>query len=207
MSREHTLRGRHLLLTALLGAWSGLAVLAGGWIGSRTTFDVQREQAQEAHRTEARIKRAAVYQAFLDAADAAIVPSFRAAERCAGHQCKPRQLEDTIGPQSERLTNAAEEVEFYGSSDAVLASARLVNAFPILLWNKREVAEAPPTDFNEQLEDAYQAFVRIMCREMSAEPRSTCPQTQRPMPSTLIPAQPGDYFRKRVGGGTITIYE
>ena len=112
MSREHTLRGRHLLLTALLGAWSGLAVLAGGLIGSRTTLDVQREQAQEAHRTEARIKRAAVYHAFLDAADAAIVPSFRAAERCAGHQCKPRQLEDTIGPQSERLTDAAEEVEF-----------------------------------------------------------------------------------------------
>src|ERR1700690_1811548 len=104
MSREHTLRGRHLLLTALLGAWSGVAVLAGRLIWSRTTLDIKREKAQEAHLTETRIKPAAVYHALLDAADAAIVPSFRAAERCAGHQCKPRQLEDTIGPQSERLT-------------------------------------------------------------------------------------------------------
>jgi hypothetical protein len=201
------MRGSHILLTALLGAWSGLAALGGGWIGSRTTLDVEREQAHEARRTEARTKRSAVYQAFLDAADAAIVPSFRAAERCAGHQCKLRQLEDAIGPQSQRLEDAAEKVEFYGSSQAVFASTRLMNSFPILLWNKREVAEAPPADFNEQIGDAYQAFARIMCKEVSAEPRSTCRQMRRPMPSPLIPMQSGDYFRERAGGRTITIYE
>jgi hypothetical protein len=203
---RNTLRGRHVLVTALLGAWSGVAALGGGWIGSRTALAVEREQAQEVRRTEARTKRAAVYNTFLSAVDAAIVPSFRAAEQCAGHRCKPQQLEGTIGLQSERVVDALSEVAFYGSSDANFASVGLVDSFPILLLNKREVAEAP-TRFNGQLEDAYQAFVRIMCKEVSAEPRSTCSQLLLPVPSTLIPTKPGDFFRKRVGGGTITIYE
>ena len=156
---------------------------------------------------EARTKRAAVYEAYLAAANADIAPAFRAAAMCTKRRCNHEALERTVGPPSERLIKAEEQVALYGSDRATNAAARLVNAVPILVLFKREIAQPPGANFGVRLESAYQDFARIMCEEISAEPRSHCSQLKLPTPPTLVVEKPATEARENVDGGRITIYE
>jgi hypothetical protein len=203
-------RTRQTLSTALLTGWAAIAALGGAWIGSHGASAVQREQAQEARHTEARAKRTAVYEGFLAAVNADVEPSFRAAASCAGRRCNHGHfghLERVDGPQSERLVNAYNQVALYGSDKATVAAAQLVNAFPILILSKRMVAQPAPANFSSQLGSAYQTFARIMCEEVSAEPRSKCSKLSLTVPPTLILTKPATEAREHVDGGIITIYE
>jgi hypothetical protein len=193
-----------VLLSGLLAA---LAAWGGSWIGSHGTLSVQREQAQETRRTEARAKRTAVYTSFFAAANAFVLPSFRAAERCTTRPCNLGDWERIVGNQSEALINAYDQVAFYGSYDGFIAAGRLVNSFPVLVLFKREVAQRTPGNLSAQLDASYQEFVRVMCQELNAEPRSNCAALQLPVPPTLVLTKSATEAREHLPGGAITIYE
>jgi hypothetical protein len=193
-----------VLLSGLLAA---LAAWGGSWIGSHGALSVQRNQAQETLRTEARTKRAAVYASFFAAANAFALPSFRAAESCATRRCDLGDWERIVGDQSEALINAYDQVALYGSYDGFIAAGRLVNAFPILVLFKREVAQRAPGNLSAQLEASYQEFVRVMCQELNAEPRSNCSELRLPVPPTLVLAKSATEAREHIPGGVITIYK
>jgi hypothetical protein len=193
-----------VLLSGLLAA---LAAWGGSWIGSHGALSVQREQAQETRRTEARAKRTAVYTSFFAAANTFVLPSFRAAEGCATRRCNLGDWERLAGNQSEALINAYDQVALYGSYDSFIAAGRLVNAFPILVLFKREVAQRTHGNLGAQLDASYQEFVRIMCRELDAEPRSNCAELLLPVPPTLVLAESATEAREYLPGGVITIYK
>jgi hypothetical protein len=95
----------------------------------------------------------------------------------------------------------------YGSYDGFIAAGRLVNAFPILVLFKREVAQRTPGNLSAQLEASYQEFVRVMCQELNAEPRSNCAELRLPVPPTLVLTKPATEVREHLPGGAITIYK
>lgn len=192
-----------VLLSGLLAA---LAAWGGSWIGSHGALSVQREQAQETRRSEARTKRTAVYASFFAAANAFVRPSFRAAEVCATRRCNLDDWERIAGDQSETLIKAYDQVAMWGSNKGFSAAGRLVDAFPILVLFKREVAQRTPGNLGAQLEAAYQEFVRVMCQELSAEPRSNCTELRLPVPPTLVLTKPATEARENLHGGVIMIY-
>jgi hypothetical protein len=193
-----------VLLSGLLAA---LAAWGGSWIGSHGALSVQREQAQETRRIEARAKRTAVYTSFFAAANAFVLPSFRAAEGCATRRCNFGDWERIVGNQSEALINAYDQIAVYGSYDGFIAAGRLVNAFPILVLFKREVAQRAPGNLGAQLDASYQEFVRVMCREQDPEPRSNCAELLLPVPPTLVLTKPATEAQEHLPSGVIKIYK
>jgi hypothetical protein len=211
MSNEHRRRptstARQAVATVLLsGLMAAIAALGGSWIGSHGALAVQREQAQEARRTEARTKRTAVYESFLTAANAFAVPSVRAAEKCVEGPCNFADWQGIAGDQSEALMNAYDQVALYGSFRGFIAAGRLVDTFPMLLLFKREVARRTSGDFSTEFEAAYQTFARVVCEEVNAEPRSNCSKLLLPAPPTLSLAKRATEVREHLPGGVITIY-
>lgn len=187
-----------LLLTAIAG-WSG------AWIGTLGSSAIQSDQAQEARRIDARTKRAAAYERFFEAINAAAVPSVQAAESCAARRCKVADWQQMVGAGDEALRSAYYQVGIYGSFRAYAAAGRLVATLPGQVWFKRELTQPNGGDLSTQFEAAYQEFVQTMCEEVNAEPRPSCPELKVPPPPTLMLPKQATEASERIHGGTITI--
>jgi len=177
------------LIAAAIGLVGGLT---GAYLGAHATIVTQREQAQESRNAESRTKRATVYEDFLVAtnnyavADArteiivvarcgrGALASDRRPVRKRHFKCDPPvgfglAVSKTRGAFQEALN----EVYVYGSLAGVSAAERIAKTLP-----PSEVGTAytfnlaPVNDFS--LTAAYDGLLRVMCREVTAEPRSHC---------------------------------
>jgi hypothetical protein len=123
------------------------------------------------------------------------------------YTCNLDDWERLVGDKSEALINAYDQVAVYGSYDGFIAAGRLVDAFPILVLFKREIAHRSSDNLSAQLEASYQDFARVMCQELNTEPRANCTELRLPVPPTLVLTKPATEGREQIPGGEITIYE
>jgi hypothetical protein len=195
--------GASLLLGGLATA---SAAWGGAWIGSHGAAAVQRDQAHEARRIDARGKRAAAYERFFAAINASAVPSVRVAERCAERRCSFAYWQRMVGDRNEALRRAYDQVALYGSFRGYAAAGRLVGTLPAQVWFKRELTRPNGGDLTTEFEGAYQEFVRTMCEEVNAEPRPSCSKLRLPAPPTLMLTKPATEASERLRGGVVTIY-
>jgi hypothetical protein len=191
------------LITGLI---TPLAAWGGSWIGSHGAAAVQRDQAHEARRIDARAKRTTAYERFFLAINTVAVPIVRAAQRCGEHGCGRAEWERAAGDGSDTLMSAYDQVALYGSYRGYVAAGRLVGSLPALVLYKRELTIPRGEDLSAQFEHAYQEFVQTMCEEVNAEPRPSCSKLKLASPPTLILSKQAAKRREQLPGGVITIY-
>ncbi len=163
--------------------------LGGAYFGARATVDTQEAQFREAQMTTARNQRAKVYTSFLAAAnqyasdDATATTTIRAdcrnshALRPIYHVTCKHLPSNFLVPVSEArfaFQGALNEVYVYGSARGVLAARRVAGALPRSLIGLSATVPPLKTINEGALTDAYDAFLKVMCQEVSAEPRSKC---------------------------------
>jgi hypothetical protein len=143
--------------------------LCGSVIGGFVSIRSVRDQIREERFAEVRSRRADAYPRLLDAATRMARTQlivFRRGSRCRPNPClsEVRRLE----PSSESYARAANEVFVYGSDEAFNAERRIAQQ----LWPAADVS----TQGLDQaaFDRAYVAFQRVMCRELSADPRPGC---------------------------------
>jgi hypothetical protein len=176
-------------LVPLLAAAIGLAGgLLGAHFGAEATITTQREQAHEARRSEARVKRAKVYSDFLAAADSfesksryftytihrrvSKGGSVRAACRRAKICGLPRALFDAYSSARSNFQGALNQVYVYGTPRGVRAARELAGGLPPALYKPGSFSIGDvdePVFFR-----GYNAVLDTMCAEVSADPRPTC---------------------------------
>jgi hypothetical protein len=185
---------------------TAIAAWGGSWIGSHGAAAVQRDQAHEARRIDARAKRTTAYERFFVAINAFAVPMVRAAQRCIERRCSFAEWERAAGDGSDQLMSAYDQVALYGSYRGYAAAGRLVGTLPALVLYKRELTIPNGDHLSTQFEHAYQEFVRTMCEEVNAEPRPSCSKLKLASPPTLILSEQATKAREQLRGGVITIY-
>lgn len=164
------------LIAALLGLGGGLA---GAYLGARATITTQREQSREDRRADARTQRAKVYTDFLAAANSSAVAVARVASSCKvvrrGRATCNLRGGVAVRAAKARYTfqGALNQVYVYGSARGVLAARDVAKALPPSYVGTRYTFHIQPID-DASFKAAYNAFLDVMCREVSAEPRSTC---------------------------------
>lgn len=173
MSKGESSTNREVALVLI----AGLIGFGGAWLGSRATVSTQRDQAQEARQAEARDKRALTYSRFLNVStryfDAAEAIEDALPRRCSrnGITCETNaQIEDLLRVRP-IFRNALNQVYVYGSSRSVEA------ARDVLATLSNPLDNAIPTagvEDHSKYEQTYDAFLNVMCREVSADPRPTC---------------------------------
>lgn len=160
-----------------------LGALLGALIGGGVTYITTRDQADETRSAEARTRRADAYTELLAASGV-----LRRAEEapCPRNDDDPSQNingEDfacaidkghKITAAEAQYRRDAVDVFVYGSDPAVEAegglAAILLTTDPLTPGAVLVRPRATPAEY----EGAYAAFERVMCREVSADPRAGC---------------------------------
>ncbi len=168
------------LIAAVLGLGGGLA---GAYLGAHATIVTQREQLQASRSAEARTKRATVYAQFLAASNRYAVETTQALSilrKCAHAGPRRPFLCSSLGKQAGPAQNARYEfqgaltdVYVYGSTTGVRAALNVADTLPPSVGHLNGHISLVPIS-EVVFTRTYQAFLSVMCREVSAEPRSTC---------------------------------
>ncbi len=165
------------LIAAGLGLGGGLV---GAYLGAHATVVTQREQLQASRSAEARTKRATVYAHFLDASNRYAIEqsqSYSIARKCFP-KLSIRRFSCLLGKEAGRLQNARYQFQgalnyvfVYGSAAGVRAALNLATQLPPAVGHLNglvHIARVSDAAFAR----TYAAFLDVMCREVSAEPRS-----------------------------------
>ncbi len=164
---------------------AGVLGVAGAYIGAHAVVATQREQSDETRAAEARVKRARVYTRYLreatryrSALEVLYDDPLRCEERGAANaKCylgrEQRAAVNMWSNAQVRVRDARNQVLIYGSDRAVSAADRIGRALPGVLDDRYGIPRREVIG-SEVFRSAYDGFVRLMCLELSAEPRSHC---------------------------------
>ena len=193
---EKATERRHTLKLSAITALAGIVGAVGGFAGSSLQVDaqLQNQQAQfaEQRAKEERDKRATVYLDFLDKANlyANATESSRACFNRAREAAGPNARSFEIGPECSKtigtlaptrhgFQGARNQVYVYGTQAAEDQAGLIAGYLPPAVGGQPE-SGLPElgTDFNNfdrlQFRKLYQDFQVIVCREVPAQPRTSC---------------------------------
>lgn len=167
------------LIAAALGLGGGLA---GAYLGAQATVVTQRQQLQDSRNAEARTKRATVYAHFLEAANLYATneaQAFSIVRKCVpvpprrSFQCSLRKQGDPLQHARYDFQGALNDVFVYVSTAGVGAARNVAATLPPSIGHLRvQISVGQTSDI--AFTRTYQAFLGVMCREVSVEPRSNC---------------------------------
>jgi hypothetical protein len=152
--------------------------LFGALIGGAVTIRSARDQLDEARQAEARKKRAGVYAGYLnssnrlvDALDSSLAECEERDSACAFHQI----LDGRIASARTAYQAALNSVFVYGSDRANRAAGKISALVPSRFLKSGRLSGFRPAEVDSEVyARAYLGFQRVMCREVSADPRAGC---------------------------------
>jgi hypothetical protein len=163
------------IIVATIGV---VAALAGAATGGATSYLVQRNQFTEDKASEARVKRAGVYAAYLRAANDGASEADGAYDRLAA-QCRgPSRCSGVTLARGRELAKARvayqgalNDVYVYGTDEAWRLTKRLSATMPPTLgFQTLQIKRVNRAAFAS----AYSAFLARICDEVPARPRPGC---------------------------------
>jgi hypothetical protein len=154
-------------------AIAGGAALAGAKVGADATVESQRRLIDEQRLAGDRTKRATVYTRFQWTADRYAYEAAKAFRRC-GRRVRCKALEGRVQTARFNFQGGINDVYVYGSRDAWSAAREVARALPSSSIGLSGTIRAQPVSV-EEFQAAYNRFLDVMCRELTAVRLRPCP--------------------------------